>query len=270
MSTRHQTSQGQTWTPERKQAAAISAPRSRSRALLRRDTRVIERPGWYQLVTPSAPGTQLNEVVFSQVDSESADRVIEEVIALYRADGHPVKWCVGPWTEPADFGERLTRRGFTSWEVRGMVAETSLRLAPAEGVTVGEVGEERLEEFVRVMSRGWSLPAEQVQAELEIHQSALRASPSEAAFFAARVADELVGTTGLLFRGDYGYLVGAQVLPSHRGRGIYRALVAARLATLAARGLTPTVTQAREATSASILEHLGFETVFRSRCYLLP
>jgi GNAT superfamily N-acetyltransferase len=68
---------------------------------------------------------------------------------------------------------------------------------------------------------------------------------------------------------EYAYLFGAQVFPAFRGRGIYRALVAARLGFLAARGVSLAVTQARAATSAPLLERFGFETVFHSRCYLL-
>jgi hypothetical protein len=48
-----------TWTPARKLEAAVRAPLPR--AYLREDTRVIERPGWYQVVTPSAH-TYLNAV----------------------------------------------------------------------------------------------------------------------------------------------------------------------------------------------------------------
>src|SRR5262249_53893738 len=70
--------------------AAIVAPLGPR--LHRRDTRVIERPGWYQLVTPSAPGTTLNEVILSDVSAKDAEQAIDEVIATYRATGHPVKW----------------------------------------------------------------------------------------------------------------------------------------------------------------------------------
>jgi GNAT superfamily N-acetyltransferase len=237
--------------------------------MLRPDTQVIERAGWFQLVTPSAPGPQRNEVILSQVEPDDADRVIEEVIAMYQSDGHPVKWCVGLWTRPADFGERLTRRGFTSWEVRGMVSETSRPIPYTDHIVVEEVTEDSLEPYLTAMLHGWSLPPEQVTPERETHLTALHASPREAHFFAARMGDETVGTTGLLLRGDYAYLVGAQVFPSFRGRGIYRALVGARLTFLAQRGVSLAVTHAREATSAPMLEHLGFETVFRSKCYLL-
>src|SRR5262245_33314002 len=108
----------ESWSEERKLEATIRAPLGR--VLLRPDTRVVEHDGWYQLVTPSAPGTLLNEVAFSAVEDADAERLIDEVVATYAADGHPTKWCVGPWTKPADFGDRLARRGFTSWDVRGM------------------------------------------------------------------------------------------------------------------------------------------------------
>jgi hypothetical protein len=78
-----------------------------------------------------------------------------------------------------------------------------------------------------------------------------------------------VGTAGLILRGDYGYLVGAQVVEAARGRGLYKALTAERLAFLRARGIGYAVTHAREATSAPRLERLGFETLFRSKCYVL-
>jgi hypothetical protein len=120
----------------------------------------------------------MNELVFSAVDPEDAERVIDEVVAACRAEGRPVEWCVGPWTRLEDFGDRLARRGFTSWGVRGMGRDTgALAGPPPRGTEVAEV--------------------------------------------------------------------------------------------LRARGCGCAVTQAREATSAPILERLGFETLFTSRCYVL-
>src|SRR5262249_19795941 len=96
--------------------------------LWRDDTRIVERPGWYQIITPSAPRNTQNEIIFSQLEEKDADGVIDETIATYRACGQATKWSVGPWTRPSDFGERLARRGFQSWEVRGMGCYTSAHL----------------------------------------------------------------------------------------------------------------------------------------------
>lgn len=255
------------WTAKRKLRAAIEAPLAP--LLLRPDTRVIEREGWYQLVTPSAPGSMLNEVTVSRVPAEDAERTIDEVVAMYREHRHAAKWCVGPWTKPDDFGERLARRGFSSWDVRGMAVDTARSLPHSEGVVIEEIGEADLDRYLAAALRGWSIPADQTAADLEGHENALRARPRLAHFFAAIVDGDIAGTSALFLRGDYGYLVGAQVLPQHRGRGIYRALTATRLSFLAHRGIGLAVTHAREATSAPILDRLGFETVFRSKCYVL-
>ncbi len=256
-----------TWTIDAKIEAAVEAPRTT--ALHRPDTRVIERPGWYQLVTPSAPEAILNEVVLSSVDEEDAERVIDEVIAAYRANGNSVKWCVGPWTRPLDFGERLARRGFSSWDVHAMVSETSGGGRSARGIDAFEVGATELEDYVTATLAGWDRPRQTWPTELEVYRAAFAATPRVVHFFAARVGGQIVATAAVILRGRYAYMIGGQVHAAYRGRGLYAALVAARLAFLDARGVTLAVTQARAATSAPILARLGWEVVYRSKCYLL-
>jgi len=255
------------WSLEQKREACLRAPMGGE--LVRSDTRIIARPGWYQVVTPSAPGSVLNEIVLSQLEASEAEQAIDEAIALYRQTGHPTKWCVGSWTRPEDFGERLARRGFSSWDVRGMGCDTAVAGTAPRRVTVGEVAEQGLDSYVAVEQQGWSLPFEDAQSQRAVYLAALRAHPRTVHLFAARLEGAVVGTAGLALRDGYAYLLGAQVLEAARGMGAYRALVAARLVFLRQRGIGYAVTQAREATSAPILEHLGFETLFRSRIYVL-
>jgi GNAT superfamily N-acetyltransferase len=254
------------WTLDKKREDCFRAPMGRD--LVRPDTTIVERPGWYQVITPSAPSGVLNEVVWSDVAEADAERVIDETVAAYRANGHRTKWCVGYWTKPHDFGERLSRRRFTSWDVRGMGRDTGNELSFPDGVRVEEVTESDVSAYVAAMLRGWSLSGEQASVEGHVHLRAFSAVPRAAHFFVALDGTEIVGTAALLLRGDHGYLSGTQVLEAARGRGFYRALVAARLKHLRDRGIGYAVTQAREATSAPILERLGFETLFRSKCYL--
>ena len=54
---------------------------------------------------------------------------------------------------------------------------------------------------------------------------------------------------------------GSAVMPSHRGRGVYRALVARRLADARRDGAEAAVIQAVRSTSAPICVGLGFEEV---------
>jgi GNAT superfamily N-acetyltransferase len=256
------------WTDASREAAAFRAPLGRE--LHRPDTRVIERPGWYQIVTPSA-ARSLNEVYVTKLSPEDADRAIDEVVADYasRPGGAPVKWCVGPWTEPKDFREGLLARGFTATAVRAMACSTDLRLEVPSGVTVSELTLEDVDAYVDFEARGWSTPDCERALERQAYAAALAASPRTAHFFAARVDGAIVASCGIFLREDFGYLVGGLVAPEARGRGIYRTLVDARLAFLRARGVALAVTHARDATSAPMLEHLGFHTVYRYECWYL-
>jgi GNAT superfamily N-acetyltransferase len=256
------------WTPERRREAALRAPIGRE--LYRDDSQWIERPGWMQLVTPSAPGTFLNEILLSQVADEDAEGVIDEVLADHRARRRPVKWCVGHWTRPADLGQRLERRGFVRHPVRAMGCETARIVDVPAGVGFVAVDEQNLETYLAIEARGWGLPADQIPLQERSYLAAIAAQPRTAHFFAATLHGAMVGTCGVFLRDGYGYLVGSQVLERARGKGIYRALVAARLAFLREIRFELAVTHARDATSAPMLEHLGFETIYPYDVYCSP
>jgi GNAT superfamily N-acetyltransferase len=256
------------WLLADRRQAAISAPLCRD--LHRPDSRVIERPGWFQVITPSTRSAHLNEVMLSQVETALAEATIDETIAVYRKYRLPIKWCVGPRTAPEDMGERLRRRGFQPWDVRGMGCDpAACELATPDEVTVEAVDEWNLPVFVDTMASGWSLADDQKEPTAGQFRSALRAEPRTVHLYLARIGARPVGTAGLILRKDYAYLIGSQIEPAARGRGLYRALIEARLRFLRERGVALAVTQAREKTSAPMLEHLGFETLFRSQCWLL-
>ena len=130
----------------------------------------------------------------------------------------------------------------------------------SSSMTVTRVDHANLDAYVETGAAAWSLPVDPVQRE-----AFGRAIDHELVAF---IAGDL-GAGAILLREGYGYLVGTAVKESARGRGVYRALVAARLAFLRESGVAYAVTQARESTSAPILEHLGFETLFRGRCHVI-
>lgn len=222
------------------------------------DLEVIERPGWLQIVTPSITTGGLNEVIYSLLDERDADPVIDHAIAMYRDRGLKFRWNAGPGSGPADLGDRLAHRGLTLSLGRGMARSTDStspgNVALVDHSTVGE--------FTRVMAEGWnSDPA----ALLAIHQHVL----VEGRQFLFLAYDQGVpaATASYVACERSAYLIGGVVLPAHRGRGLYRALVQARLAHAHARGLMVATSHAREATSAPILGKLGFETVCRMAMY---
>lgn len=253
------------WTEERKRTAAIFA--SQTRSLLFPDTRIVSREGWYQVVSPSAPRGVANEVAYSVLPEDcDVERIIDDTIATYAEHNQPAKWCIGPWSRPLDLGARLARRGFVASAVRGMGIATDRAFATPHDVTVEEVTLATLDVYLQTMARGWNITTTDVDR--RVFAASIEESPPIARHFMAKVDGVPAATGALVDRGDHGYLLGTQVLAAFRGRGAYKAIVAARLGHLRTRGLEYAVTHAMEQTSAPILAHLGFETLFRSEVYV--
>lgn len=229
------------------------------------DTQAIERPGWYQLVTPSSGSSIGNEVVLSQLGADAED-VLRRTIRQYADAGVPFRWAITPLTEPADFGALLERYGFESWPTRGMALEPAAWTHPdPPGVTVEACTPDTIERYLDAFSRGWATPF----AASWIGPHARAIARGSHAFYLASVDGAPAGTAGMSLKARSGYLMGGNVIAEHRGRGVYRALLAARLRDLVARGTPLATTLAMESSSAPILEHLGWETLYRSRRYQL-
>ncbi|TMQ18552.1 MAG: hypothetical protein E6J91_07710 [Deltaproteobacteria bacterium] len=120
------------------------------------DLRVIERPGWLQIITPSVTTGSLNEVLWSALEADRADAIIDAAIAEYRGLGLKFRWCVGPDSAPADLGERLTRRGLMGSLGRAMARSTD---APPEdpAIRITEVDATNLDVYSQVTAHGWEL-----------------------------------------------------------------------------------------------------------------
>lgn len=225
------------------------------------DLRVIERPGWLQIVTPSFRAGGFNEVVFSVMDEAEADAAIDSAIDEYRRLGIAFRWRVAPGSKPDDLADRLARRGLEQTMVRGMARSAADPPEPPSGpVRVDEVDEQNLDLFTRVMAEGWGTDPGPLDA---ANRAIMGQSGRAHHLFLARYRDEPAAAATYVACPRSAYLLGGVVLPRFRGRGLYRALVGARLLHAAARGIQLATAQAREATSAPILEGVGFATVCR-------
>lgn len=79
-----------------------------------------------------------------------------------------------------------------------------------------------------------------------------------------------VGSGGLTVVGADGRLWGGAVLPEARGRGVYRAVLAARLRYAADHGADLAIVKGRVQTSGPILRRAGFTAHGQERSWLLP
>jgi GNAT superfamily N-acetyltransferase len=229
------------------------------------DLQVIERPGWLQIITPSIKAGGLNEVIYSLLEEQTADATIDEAIAMYRDLGLKFRWNAGPGSGPADLGKRLERRGLTPSNGRGMARSTDVdgSLGAANTVDVRHVSATTLDDFTRVMAAGWSADPAALGA---VHKHIL--DEGRHRFFVAYCDAAPAAAASYVPFERSAFLMGGVVLPEYRGRGLYRALVQARMADARARGIGLVTSHAREQTSAPILEKMGFETVCRFPMFL--
>jgi GNAT superfamily N-acetyltransferase len=244
------------WTESELLEEVVAAPRGAWVPLP--DLRIIERPGWFQIVTPSFRTGGFNEVALTRLADDEADAAIDAAIDEYRRLGIAFRWPVAPGSKPDDLAERLARRGLVGSMVRGMARTTAEPPAAPDGVVVEQVDEGNADLFMSVMGEGWESDPD----ELAAVQRAIFAQPERLhRLFLARWNSEPAAVASYVAFPRSAYLLGAVTLPRFRGVGLYRALVAARLRDAAARGLTLATSQAREGTSAPILERMGFRTM---------
>lgn len=234
----------------------LTAPRRVS--LRMPDTRVIERANWYQVSTPSLRQGGLNEIAFAALDESDADRVIDETLAHYA--GRHFRWNVVPGSKPGDLGERLARRGMIRCETWGMARQTT-PIAAQRDVEVERVS--KVADYTRMMADGWGMDPGPLAT---LHERAL-AEPRNR-MYVARIGGELAGCASYGGAETSAYFIGGVVLPRFRGRGVYRSMIAKRLADTRADGIPLAITHARANTSGPMLLHLGFQTVCTFETYL--
>lgn len=176
------------------------------------------------------------------------------------------EWQLGESCTPADLVERLAALGIVPDEDEpvaiAMVLEAGSAMAEPPGTSARRVAS--VDELVtarRIQHESFGGKADEVefeQAEADFATEGVNGSTFLASVDGEPVAAGYASYTplGLL-------LFGGATLPSARGRGAYRALVAARAHEAAARGTPVLVTHAGRM-SRPILERLGFTPVART------
>jgi hypothetical protein len=207
-------------------------------------------------------GKTWNTVQRQRLGHDEIDATIEEVRALLRARGRTqTQWEVGSSAEPDDLVEQLLERGLTRDKDPYAVALvlTHEPPPPPPGLVARRV--ETFDEFVAACAVQWE--AFEVEPEkIEADRALLHERWREAVhIFHAVWLDGEVVSAGSASPTEHGLLLyGGATVPRARGRGAYRALVAARWADAVARGTPALITQGGSM-SRPILERLGFERV---------
>jgi GNAT superfamily N-acetyltransferase len=113
---------------------------------------------WGMTRIPSPMINNATRVRFSEEQADNAlEAIIEEAIALHV----PMRWWLGPGTQPADTGKRLEKRGFSHFPLAGMAIELSGMQAPSaeSALRIERVRDSsQLENWCKVLAAGSSVP----------------------------------------------------------------------------------------------------------------
>ncbi|HET7338286.1 MAG TPA: GNAT family N-acetyltransferase [Candidatus Dormibacteraeota bacterium] len=242
---------------------------------------IVERAHYRLIMQPDFPVPGPNSAAFIRCRTEEADGVISEVTGLFDGRALPFMWVLDPGTEPPDFADFLTARGFVpdphGVESAVMVLPTpsrfeadavpglELRNGLADLATFRDVDSVNAEAFAgRVVSYDVAHLA-QLERRLR-HQKEV---PGRHVLLAT-VDGEAAGSAGLtVYSPDGAILNGGAVRPKFRGRGVYRAMVAARIE-IARQAGVPGLSVWGGPMSAPILQRLGFQKVGWRRFYMRP
>jgi GNAT superfamily N-acetyltransferase len=241
-------------------------------AQLRRDSRAEEGVAIEHLPHVTRATGAHNTVLYTSFAPEIADRVIDEQVAHYTAQGRELEWKVYDHDQPRDLIERLAARSFTIGAPESlMVLDLADAPVPADaanlkGIAVRRVGRDRIPDVMAVLAQVWPGEVSDVPASLT------GGAPDELQIYVAYDADAPVSAAWIRFHPGTAFadLWGGSTVASHRGRGIYRAIVDARARDARARGARFLAVDAMPM-SRPILERLGFHRLATTTpCTLLP
>ncbi len=209
-------------------------------------------------------------VTYTRLAADEVDAAIDTVLAAHGPGGE-LEWKTFDLDTPADLRARLARRGFEPEEQEALLAldldavdAAFWQVAPCTIRQLTSVNDFTALAAVHQAIDGedWSRFAEQLAAEY-------LAAPERMSVYVADVDDQPVSVGWIRFHPGSAFadLWGGATLPTYRGRGIYRALVAARARDAQARGARFLTVDAGPM-SRPILERLGFQFLMYTQPYM--
>lgn len=224
---------------------------------LRSDTRVWDTPDWFEIRNPASPMALHNAVRRCRLPADRLTERIAEVRAHHEARGSSVNWTVSPLDTQA-LHHALPDAGFelqhTMW---GLIRDTRPLDPPPPAVDIVQTDDAA--RYARIAGRGWEMPDaffDEFQRDVRT-----RMARGDLVAFIGSLDGQALATGKILRMPTTGYLMGGAVAPEARGRGLYRALVDARLTWLRERRIPTATLVALDRTSAPTCVRMGFQRV---------
>jgi len=204
----------------------------------------------------------------SLVSSDKIDRKIQQVLDFFSERNKGFTWVVGPMEIDAGLPDRLLAHGFIPTphfhQLAGMYLKAPFpRLPENPKIHIRKVEPNEIAFTITVITRAYGLSQEvahyiysHLPTPAEIRSQLYLAYPDENGC-------EPVGFGNCTYIPHYPIvsLRGSGVVPEHRGKGIYKALIRQRLADVYADGIDTITVYAVRDTSYPILQRWGFQEI---------
>jgi GNAT superfamily N-acetyltransferase len=204
------------------------------------------------------------------VTGADLDRLIVRQRDFFRARGQGVEWKLRAHDLPTDLPERLVAAGFvpqaTATVLIALAEEVAAEPVLPPGVTLRQVNEaEDLRRFAGLQTEVFGVDCSWVATDLSARVSA---DPGQITILVAEAGERVACAAFAVYEPgtDFVALLGGATLPQWRGRGLYRAMIAARAREAVARGFRLLHVDASPA-SAPILRRCGFHEITTSTHY---
>ena len=217
-------------------------------------------------LSPSGDGA----ILYSDLNEETADAAIRDQIEEARIRQAAMEWVAYSHDTPPDLPQRLEAHGFTATGSETiLVLDLDHLYVPADttGLDVRRVtSPDEVAAIAAIQQQIWGGDAGNIAERLARR---LAEAPDSIGLFAAFVDGRLVSTAQITYYPEqrFASLVRSATLPAYRRRGLYTALVAARIADAQDRGIHYLDTEASPL-SRPILERFGFRPIAEATTYV--
>lgn len=219
------------------------------------DILVLASDDYMMLQHPVSDSVYANRVVFSSCHSISPGELYQKAIDFYQV---PFGWFARQGDVIVNYLKDKKWRLHESYHALYRPL-TEAQQVPIEVVEVSSDAE--LVDYAIMVSEIWQTSHEQMVYAIKKYKAYLNASDRRGGYLL--VYQDKMPLAYANYRlsscGDYLYLSGTGVLESHRGQGIYKALLNYRLNKGLEAGASYALVQAKQDSSSPILKHAGFK-----------
>lgn len=213
-----------------------------------------------------------NSVLFAELNEKNAGEQIDRQVAHFSKLGKHFEWKWHGHDRPEGLDRLLAARGFArgeeEWVLARAIAQRPAAPPLPEGYAVGEWPRDRdLSALMAVQSAVWA--GEDLGWLVDSLARERAAAPEKILFHAVTHRGTPVSLGWTRYHGRFASLFGGSTLSEHRGRGLYRALLAYRLEEAARRAASWALVDAGPM-SRPILERLGFERLTPTIPFVYP